>query len=82
MTWKKSMFTLNRRCGDTSPLLFDWRAWIASTVAGFGSRSHREPYPRLTIAELRTLDDAILRDISIHRYQIEKAVLNGEWAEW
>jgi uncharacterized protein YjiS (DUF1127 family) len=82
MTWKKSMFTLNHQLGDTSPLLFDWRAWIASTITRFRSRSHREPYPRLTIAELRALDDAILRDIGIHRYQIEKAVLNGGWAEW
>jgi uncharacterized protein YjiS (DUF1127 family) len=34
------------------------------------------------IAKLQVLDDAMLKDIGIHRCQIESAVLNGEWAEW
>jgi uncharacterized protein YjiS (DUF1127 family) len=82
VTWKKSMFTLNHRYGDTSPLPFDWLARIASTIARFWSRGHRERHTRSMIAKLHALDDAMLKDMGIHRCQIESAVRSGDWAEW
>jgi uncharacterized protein YjiS (DUF1127 family) len=82
MTWKKSMFTLNHRYSDTSPLRFDWLERMASTIARFWSRSRRERHMRLTSAELRGLDDRMLKDIGLQRWQIESAVLNGRQAEW
>jgi len=76
------MFTLDHRYGDTSPLTFNWLTRIASTIARFWSRRRWERHARRMIAELQALDDAMLKDIGIHRCQIESAVLNGEWAEW
>jgi uncharacterized protein YjiS (DUF1127 family) len=69
VTWKKSMFTLNHRYGDTSPLPFDWLARIASTIARFWSRSRRERHVRLVSAELQALDDRMLKDIGLQRYR-------------
>jgi uncharacterized protein YjiS (DUF1127 family) len=82
VTWKKSMFTLNHRYGDTSPLPFDWLARIASTVARCWSRSRRERHVRLVSAELQALDDRMLKDIGLQRYRIERVVLNGGRGEW
>jgi uncharacterized protein YjiS (DUF1127 family) len=82
MTWKKPMFTLDRQYGGMSPFTFNWLASIASTIARFWSRSRQERHARLMIAKLQALDDKMLKDIGIHRSQIESAVLNGEWAEW
>jgi uncharacterized protein YjiS (DUF1127 family) len=82
MTWKKSMLTLNHRHGDTSPLPLDWLARIASTIARFWSRSRLERHVRLMSAELRALDDRMLKDIGLQRCQIESAIPHGGRAEW
>jgi uncharacterized protein YjiS (DUF1127 family) len=79
---EKSMFTLNHWYGDTSRVPFNWLAWIASTIARFWSCTCRERHARLMIAKLHALDDAMLKDMGIHRCQIESAVRDGEWAEW
>ena len=76
------MYTLHHRYGDTSPLPSDWLARIASAIAGAWSRSRRVRHGRLIIAELRTFDDAMLKDIGIQRCQIESAVLYGGRDEW
>ena len=76
------MFILNHRYGDTSPLPFDWFARIASTIARFWFRSRRERHVRLTSAALQALDDRMLKDIGLRRFQIESAVLNGGRDEW
>ena len=75
------MFTLNHWYGDTSRLTFNLLAWIASSIARFWSRTRRERHARLMIAKLHGLDDAMLKDMGIHRCQIESAVRNGEWAQ-
>jgi uncharacterized protein YjiS (DUF1127 family) len=79
---KETMFILNHRYGDTSPLPFDWPARIVSTIARFWSHCRRERHVRVTSAELQALDDRMLKDIGIQRCQIESAVLNGRRAEW
>jgi uncharacterized protein YjiS (DUF1127 family) len=76
------MFTLDHQYGGMSPFTFNWLARIASAIARFWSRRRHERHARLMIAKLQVLDDAMLKDIGIHRCQIESAVLNGEWAEW
>jgi uncharacterized protein YjiS (DUF1127 family)/mannose-6-phosphate isomerase-like protein (cupin superfamily) len=79
---EEMMFVLNNRYGDTSPLTFDWLARIASTIARFLSRGRRVRHVRLMSAEPRTLDDRMLTDIGLQRYQIETAALKGGRAEW
>jgi uncharacterized protein YjiS (DUF1127 family) len=75
------MYILHHRYGDTSPLPSDWLARVASAIVGFCSRRRQGRHARLMIAELRTFDDAMLKDIGLQRCQIESAVLHGrdEW---
>jgi uncharacterized protein YjiS (DUF1127 family) len=80
-TWKKSMITLNHSYDDTSPPPFDWLARIASTVVRFWSRSRRARYVRLMSADLRALDDRMLKDIGLQRHRIV-GLINGRHAEW
>ena len=82
MIWKKRMFALNHRYDDASPRPFDWLARIASTISGFWSRGRRERSVRLTSAELRALDDRMLKDIGLRPIQIESALLHGERVGW
>lgn len=76
------MFTLNHRYDDTSPLPFDWLARIASIIARSWSHGRRKRYVRLMSAELRALDDRMLKDIGLERSQIESAVLYGQRTDW
>jgi uncharacterized protein YjiS (DUF1127 family) len=76
------MFTLNDQYADTSPLPFDWLARIASIIARFWSDSRRKRYVPLISAELRALDDRMLKDIGLQRYQIESALLYGQGTDW
>jgi hypothetical protein len=39
-------------------------------------------HARLMSAELQALDDRMLKDIGLRRFQIESAVLNGGRDEW
>lgn len=76
------MLTLHHRYGDTSPLPFNWLARIASTIARFWSSGRAKRHARLMSADLQALDDRMLKDIGLQRYQIESAVLNGGRADW
>jgi uncharacterized protein YjiS (DUF1127 family) len=76
------MFTLIYRHGDTSPLPSGWLARIASNFASFWSRSRRKRHAWVMSAELQALDDRMLKDIGLQRFQIESAVLYGEQLGW
>ena len=76
------MFTLYHPHGDTSPLPSDWLARIASTILRFWFRMRQYRHTRLMIAELRALDDRMLKDIGLQRYEIESAVLYGQRTDW
>jgi uncharacterized protein YjiS (DUF1127 family) len=76
------MFTLKYQYGDRYPLRFDWLARIASTIARFWARWRRERLALLPSADLQALDDAMLKDIGVHRCMIDSAVLAGGRAEW
>jgi uncharacterized protein YjiS (DUF1127 family) len=58
-----------------------WRAFITSFLARFRSRIRRGRDSRLAIAELRALDDRMLRDIGISRCDIEHPAGRGDRCE-
>jgi uncharacterized protein YjiS (DUF1127 family) len=58
-----------------------WSSSIKSRFAEFRSRMRRERDRRLAIAELRALDDRMLRDIGIFRCDIEYFVRRGDRCE-
>jgi uncharacterized protein YjiS (DUF1127 family) len=76
------MFTLTSRHIDTWPFPSAWLAPIASGIAGFWSRFRQKRCARLTSAELHALDDRMLKDIGLQRFQIKSAVLHGERLGW
>ena len=76
------MVTLIYRHGDTSPLPSGWLARVASNIASFWFRSRQKRHARLMSAELQALDDRMLKDIGLQRFQIESAVLHGERLGW
>jgi uncharacterized protein YjiS (DUF1127 family) len=76
------MSTLIYRHGDMSPLPSGWLARIASSITGVWSRLRQKRNARLMSAELRALDDRMLKDIGLQRCQIGSAVLHGERFEW
>jgi uncharacterized protein YjiS (DUF1127 family) len=76
------MSTLIYRHGDASPLPYGWLARIASGIASCWSGVRRERQVRLTSAELRALDDRMLKDIGLQRFQINSAVPHGERFGW
>ena len=75
------MSTLIYRHGDTSPPS-GWLARIASNFASFWSRSRRKRHAWVMSAELQALDDRMLKDIGLQRFQIESAVLHSERLGW
>ena len=54
-----------------------WRATIGSTLAGLWSNIHRWRERRHAALLLRELDDHTLRDIGIHRCEIEAVLKSG-----
>jgi uncharacterized protein YjiS (DUF1127 family) len=60
---------------------FGWRASIRSLVAKFRSRTRRERDRGLAIAELRALDNRMLRDLGISRCDIEYFARRGDVCE-
>jgi uncharacterized protein YjiS (DUF1127 family) len=55
-----------------------WSRRITARVARFWSRMHSKQSARLAITRLETLDDHMLKDIGIHRCQIESGVRHGD----
>jgi uncharacterized protein YjiS (DUF1127 family) len=60
---------------------FGWRASIGSLLARFRSRIRRERDSGLSIAELRALDNRMLRDLGISRCDIEYLAGRGDLCE-
>ena len=59
-----------------------WSATIASLVTKFWSRMRRARRIRLTITQLEALDDHMLKDIGIHRSQIEGVARHQNGHNW
>jgi uncharacterized protein YjiS (DUF1127 family) len=59
-----------------------WSATIASRVLEFWSRARRAGEIRLTITRLEALDDHTLKDIGIHRSQIESVARHRDPYDW
>ena len=59
-----------------------WSATIASSVIRFWSRMRRARRIRLTITRLEALDDHMLKDIGIHRSQIEGVARHRDRYNW
>jgi uncharacterized protein YjiS (DUF1127 family) len=76
------MFALHYPYVYVSVIAFGWLARFASAIARFRSRRRRARHVRLMSAELRALDDRMLKDIGLRRYHVGSAVLNGAPAEW
>jgi uncharacterized protein YjiS (DUF1127 family) len=61
-----------------SAVLRGWSGAIASSIVAWRRRLRRERDIRSAIAALESLDDWMLRDIGIHRCQIEHVVRYGD----
>jgi uncharacterized protein YjiS (DUF1127 family) len=59
-----------------------WSATIAYPVFRFWSRLSRARRTRLTVTRLEALDDHMLKDIGIHRCQIESIARHRDRDEW
>jgi uncharacterized protein YjiS (DUF1127 family) len=59
-----------------------WSATIASPFISFWSRMRRARMIRLTITRLEALDDHILKDIGLHRSQIESVARHYDRHNW
>lgn len=66
---------ITERVRSTSP---GWSARITSLAARFWSRMRRKREVRLAITRLDVLDDRTLKDIGLHRSQVESAVTHRE----
>jgi uncharacterized protein YjiS (DUF1127 family) len=60
---------------------FGWSARVRARVVRLWSTVCRARQRRRAIAELEALDDRILKDIGIHRSQIESVVRRGNFYE-
>jgi uncharacterized protein YjiS (DUF1127 family) len=61
---------------------FRWSASIMSAIAKLPSRMRHARQTRLAIARLEALDDRTLKDIGIHRCQIERTARFPDPYEW
>jgi uncharacterized protein YjiS (DUF1127 family) len=59
-----------------------WSAKVAASVARFWSRMRQERETRLTMTQLEALDDHTLKDIGLHRSQVESVVRHRESYRW
>jgi uncharacterized protein YjiS (DUF1127 family) len=76
------MFTSTYWHGDTSPHPSGWLARIARNIASFWSRSRRKRHTWVMSAELKALDDRMLKDIGLQRLEIESTVPHSERLGW
>jgi uncharacterized protein YjiS (DUF1127 family) len=59
-----------------------WSATIASPFIRIWSRMRRARMKRLTITRLEALDDHVLKDIGLHRSQIEGVARHHDGCNW
>jgi uncharacterized protein YjiS (DUF1127 family) len=59
-----------------------WSAKIAAPVTRLWSEVHHERETRLTMTKLEALDDHTLKDIGLHRSQVESVVKHHESYRW
>jgi uncharacterized protein YjiS (DUF1127 family) len=67
------------RARTTSP---GWSAKVVASVARFWSKMRDERETRLTMTKLEALDDHMLKDIGLHRSQVESIVRHRESYRW
>jgi uncharacterized protein YjiS (DUF1127 family) len=64
---------------EVSPASFGWNARVRSRVVRLWSAICRARRMRRAVAELEALDDCLLKDIGIHRFEIESNARYGNF---